>query len=45
MPALTSDGSSCLSWYGGDMPPGGPSSDPGADAALTAWVSAGALND
>jgi len=44
-PALTSLGSSCLSWYGGDMPPGGPSSDQGADAALTAWVSAGALNN
>ena len=37
-------GSSCLSWFGGNMPPGGPS-DAKAAAAMSAWVAAGAQND
>jgi hypothetical protein len=36
--------SSCLSWFGGNMPPGGPS-DATAAAAMSAWVAAGAQND
>ena len=36
--------SSCLTWFGGSMPPGGPS-DAKAVADMTAWVAAGAQND
>jgi hypothetical protein len=35
---------SCLTWFGGDMPPGG-GSDSQAVSDLQAWVAAGALND
>jgi hypothetical protein len=43
-PALTETGASCLSWYGGNMPPGA-SSDAQAVAAMNAWAAAGAKND
>jgi len=35
---------SCLSWYGGTMPPGG-QSDAQAVSDISAWVAAGALNN
>jgi hypothetical protein len=35
---------SCLTWFGGNMPPGG-SSDPKAVADFTAWAAAGAPNN
>ena len=41
--ALASNGS-CLTFFGGNMPPGGPS-DAQAAADVTAWVAAGAPND
>jgi polyvinyl alcohol dehydrogenase (cytochrome) len=34
-----------LTWFGGEMPPGGPESLPDAQRDITAWVAAGALND
>jgi len=34
-----------LSWFGGNMPPGGPASYPEAAADLRAWVAAGAPNN
>ncbi len=39
---LVSSAQSCLSWYGGDMPPGG-TSNPAAVSAMDAWAAAGAL--
>jgi hypothetical protein len=36
---------SCLSWLGGNMPPGGPRKNAQAQAALTAWAAAGAKNN
>jgi hypothetical protein len=41
-PAITDPSSSCLSWLGGDMPPGGPLSDPVVERDFEAWVKAGA---
>ena len=38
-------GASRLSWFGGDMPPNGPSTAPDAEQAIRAWVAAGALNN
>jgi hypothetical protein len=35
---------SCLSWYGGNMPPGG-RSDAAAVTAMNAWAAAGALDN
>jgi hypothetical protein len=43
-PSLTNPSSSCLSWYGGNMPPNGPS-DPNAVSAMNAWAAAGAQNN
>jgi hypothetical protein len=36
---------SCLSWYGGTMPPGGPRSDAQAVSDMDAWAAAGAKNN
>jgi hypothetical protein len=41
---LASSGS-CLTWFGGNMPPSGPAGDPQAVTDMTAWVAAGALNN
>jgi hypothetical protein len=38
-PAITDSSSSCLSWLGGDMPPGGPTSDPMVTKDFTMWIS------
>ncbi len=35
----------CLSWYSGNMPPGGPTSLPAAVKDFDAWAAAGAKND
>lgn len=45
MPAITDPDSSCLSWLGGDMPPGGPAFDPAVERDFDAWVKAGAKNN
>ncbi|HEX4337487.1 MAG TPA: hypothetical protein VH062_16345 [Polyangiaceae bacterium] len=42
-PLVTSD--SCLSWYGGDMPPGTPPAAADAKAEMDTWAAAGAHND
>jgi hypothetical protein len=36
---------SCLSWYGGTMPPGGPRTNAQATSDMNAWVAAGAMNN
>jgi hypothetical protein len=36
---------SVLSWYGGNMPPGGTRSDSAAVSAMDAWAAAGALDN
>ena len=36
---------STLSWYGGTMPPGGPSSNAQAKSDMNAWAAAGAMNN
>jgi hypothetical protein len=36
---------SCLSWYGGNMPPGGPRSEPMAVSDMNAWAAAGAMDN
>jgi hypothetical protein len=41
---LVVQGKSCLTWFGGDMPPGG-GSDAQAVTDLGAWVAAGALQN
>jgi hypothetical protein len=41
---LVVQGKSCLTWFGGDMPPGG-GKDAQAVTDLDAWVAAGAQND
>jgi hypothetical protein len=38
-------GGSCLTWFGGNMPPGGPASDANASADMQAWVVAGAQDN
>jgi hypothetical protein len=43
-PALVSTSQSCLSWYGGNMPPGG-GDDATAVTDMNAWAAAGALNN
>jgi hypothetical protein len=43
--ALVNPARSCLSWYGGNMPPQGPSSLPAAKSDMNAWVAAGAQNN
>jgi hypothetical protein len=45
---LVDQGKSCLSWYGGDMPPGGTgnsSSDAQAVTDMNAWAAAGGQNN
>ncbi|MEO6419091.1 MAG: hypothetical protein ABIP39_06775 [Polyangiaceae bacterium] len=42
---LVSTSQSCLSWYSGTMPPGGPTSVPAAVTDFNAWAAAGAKND
>jgi hypothetical protein len=42
--SLVSSFFSCLSWYGGNMPPGG-RSDAAAVTAMDAWAAAGALDN
>jgi polyvinyl alcohol dehydrogenase (cytochrome) len=42
---LAQTGNSILTWFGGTMPLGGPSSLPQAEADVRAWVAAGALNN
>jgi hypothetical protein len=42
---LTDPQQSPLSWYGGNMPPHGPTSLPTAKADMAAWSKAGAQND
>jgi len=44
-PRLVSSSSSCLSWLGGNMPPGGPGSEPQAVTDMNAWAAAGGLNN
>jgi hypothetical protein len=43
-PSLTSS-SSCLTWYGGDMPPGTPPKADDALAEMQMWAMAGAHNN
>jgi hypothetical protein len=43
-PALADDGSSCLSWFGGDMPPT-PKKSPEAVTEMKQWATTGALNN
>jgi hypothetical protein len=43
-PTLTSAGS-CLTWYGGDMPPGGLAASAQATADIDAWAAAGAQDN
>ncbi len=42
--ALVSSSQSCLSWYGGNMPPSGPS-DAKAVSDMNAWAASGAPNN
>jgi hypothetical protein len=42
---ISRPGQSRSSWFGGDMPPAGPTSNPDAALAIIAWVAAGANND
>jgi hypothetical protein len=44
-PALTDPSSSCLTWLGGDMPPGGPDTNSGAVNDFNLWLKAGAKNN
>jgi hypothetical protein len=44
-PLLTSQGASCLTWYGGDMPPGTSVANADAVRELTQWAAAGARNN
>jgi hypothetical protein len=44
-PALANPNSSCLTWLGGDMPPGGPGAEPSAVTDLDLWLKAGAKNN
>ena len=44
-PALDDPSSSCLSWLGGTMPPGGPTTNKTAQRDLDTWARAGAKNN
>ena len=44
-PPLTDRGASCLSWYGGDMPPGAQPPKPEAVMEMDAWAMAGGHNN
>jgi hypothetical protein len=43
--SLLAASGSCLSWYGGNMPPGGTRSDAQAVSDMDAWAAAGAKNN
>lgn len=43
--ALVDSNQSCLSWYGGNMPPSGPTSYGNAVPDMNAWAAAGAKNN
>jgi hypothetical protein len=43
--ALVDPNQSCLTWFGGSMPRGGPSSEPQAVTDMKAWAAAGAQNN
>lgn len=43
--ALVNASRSCLSWYGGNMPPQGPTSLSAAKTDMNAWAAAGAQNN
>jgi hypothetical protein len=43
-PPLTNSRQSCLSWYGGNMPPFG-GSNAQADTDMNAWAAAGAMDN
>jgi hypothetical protein len=43
--SLLVTGGSCLSWYGGNMPPGGTRKDAQAVSDMNAWAAAGAKNN
>ncbi len=42
---LVDSNQSCLSWYGGNMPPSGPGSYSAAQKDMDAWAAAGAANN
>jgi hypothetical protein len=44
-PFLIDPEQSCLSWYGGSMPPGGPEMNARAVRDMDGWAAAGAKND
>jgi hypothetical protein len=44
-PTLTTEQRSCLTWYGGNMPPGTPELSEEAVAEMNDWVKAGARNN
>jgi hypothetical protein len=44
-PALTNPGASCLTWYGGNMPPGAPVLSADAVKHMDAWAVAGGFNN
>ena len=44
-PLLTNPGASCLSWYGGNMPPGAPVLSADAVRHMDAWAKAGGPNN
>jgi hypothetical protein len=43
--SLLAASGSCLSWYGGNMPPGGTRTDAQAVSDMNAWAAAGAMNN
>ena len=44
-PLLLDPDNSCLSWYGGTMPPGGTTTNARAVKDMNRWAAAGAKND
>jgi hypothetical protein len=44
-PSIANASRSCLTWFGGNMPPGGPSSNAQAAADFKAWAAAGGQNN
>jgi hypothetical protein len=45
IPGIGDPNLSCLSWMGGNMPPGGPGSNAQGTADFEAWKAAGAQNN
>ncbi|HEX3772550.1 MAG TPA: hypothetical protein VHV30_16845 [Polyangiaceae bacterium] len=43
--SLLAKSGSCLSWFGGNMPPGGTRSNAQASSDFAAWAAAGAANN